>query len=55
MVDELSLFEGEFLLVRFAKRVLDVIMITLMDEGRGKSVLCPIYAKASDQIHMHCC
>jgi hypothetical protein len=55
MVDELGLVGGGFLLVRFAKRVLDLSVVTLMDGGKGKSNLCLIYEEASDWKCVHCC
>jgi hypothetical protein len=48
MVDGLGLVGGGVLLVRFAKRVLDLSVVTLMDGGEGKGRLCPIYAEVSD-------
>jgi hypothetical protein len=54
MVDELGLVGGGVLLVRFAKRVLDLSIVMLMDGGKGKGRLCPIYAEAIDEICMHC-
>jgi hypothetical protein len=48
MDNGLGLVGGEFLLVRFVKRVLDLSVVTLMDGGEGKGRLCPIYAEVSD-------